>query len=126
VRPSEIAYVSRNTFRLLIESNVAFNRFLIDQLNQRLGQFVAMVEHNSLVGPEARLANELVALFNSRLYPGLESELNISQEELAQFVGLSRQRVNQALKVLARAGLVTVARERIAILDLPGLRKYAG
>jgi DNA-binding GntR family transcriptional regulator len=85
-----------------------------------------MVEHNSLVGPEARLANELVALFNSRLYPGLESELNISQEDLAQFVGLSRQRVNQGLKVLARAGLVTVARERIAIVDLPGLRKYAG
>lgn len=112
-------------FRLLIESNVAFNRFLLDQLNERLGQFVAIVEHNRLVGPEARLANELAALFNPRLYPGLESELQISQEELAQLVGLSRQRVNRALKVLARARLVTVARERITVIDLAGLRKYA-
>ena len=126
LRPSEIAYVPRNTFHLLIESNVDFNRFLLDQLNERLGQFVAIVEHDRLVGPEARLANELAALFNPRLYPGLENQLQISQEELAQLVGLSRQRVNRALKVLARAGLVTVAYERITIVDLAGLRKYAG
>jgi CRP/FNR family transcriptional regulator, cyclic AMP receptor protein len=126
LRPSEIAYVPRATFRLLSESSVGFNRFLLDQLNERLGQFVALVEHNRLVGPEARLANELAALFNSRLYPGLENELHISQEELAQLVGLSRQRVNRALKVLASAGLVTVAYERITVVDLGGLRKYAG
>jgi len=126
LRPSELAYVPRETFRLLIESNVGFNRFLLDQLNERLGQFVAMVEHNRLVGPEARLANELAALFNARLYPGLENELQISQEELAQLVGLSRQRVNRALKVLARAGFITVAYGRINVIDLAGLRKYAG
>jgi CRP/FNR family transcriptional regulator, cyclic AMP receptor protein len=126
LRPSEIAYVPRDTFQLLIESNVDFNRFLLDQLNERLGQFVAMVEHNRLVGPEARLANELAALFNRRLYPGLKDELHISQEELAQLVGLSRQRVNRALKVLARAGLITVAYERITVVDIAGLRKYAG
>jgi len=83
-----------------------------------------MVEHNSLVGPEARLANELAALFNSRLYPGSESELNISQEELAQFVGLSSKRVNQALKVLARAGHRRARANRHR--RPPWLRKYAG
>jgi CRP/FNR family cyclic AMP-dependent transcriptional regulator len=40
-------------------------------------------------------------------------------------IGLSRQRVNRALKVLAKAGLVTVAYERITVVDLTGLRKYA-
>jgi CRP/FNR family transcriptional regulator, cyclic AMP receptor protein len=126
LRPSDIAYVPRSTFRLLLESSVAFNRFLLDQLNERLGQFVAMVEHNRLVGPEARLANELTALFNPRLYPEHGSELPISQDEIAQLVGLSRQRVNRALKVLARAGLVDVAYGRITVLDLDGLRRYAG
>jgi CRP/FNR family transcriptional regulator, cyclic AMP receptor protein len=40
--------MARDTFTLLLESSNAFNRFLIIQLNERLGQFIAMVEHDRL------------------------------------------------------------------------------
>ena len=126
LRDSIIAYMPRNTFMLLLDSSVAFNRFLVNQLNERLGQFIAMVEHDRLLGPEGRLATELAALFNPRLYPGNRSTLPISQTELAHLVGLSRQRVNKALKRLAQGGLVRVDYRGVTVLDLEGLRRYEG
>src|SRR5215467_8527329 len=91
LRDSIIAYVPRNTFMLLLDSSVAFNRFISNQLNERLGQFIAMVEHDRLLAPDGRVATELAALFNPHLYPGNHSTLPISQAELAHLVGLSRQ-----------------------------------
>jgi CRP-like cAMP-binding protein len=114
----------RSTFMLLLDSSVSFNRFLLIQLNERLGQFVAIVEHDRLLGPDARLARELAALFNPLLYPGSGNTLPVSQEELAHLVGLSRQRVNQALRRLEEAGLVRLRYRGLTILDFEGLRRF--
>jgi CRP-like cAMP-binding protein len=126
LRDSVIAYVPRATFTTLLDQSPAFNRFLIMQLNERLGQFIALVEHDRLLGPDARLARCLAGLFNPVLYAGIGNSLPVSQEELAQIVGLSRQRVNQALKVLEQAGLLRVDYRGVTVLDLPGLRSFEG
>jgi DNA-binding GntR family transcriptional regulator len=52
--------------------------------------------------------------------------VQLSQEELGYLAGVSRQRVNQALQVLEKAGLVKVEYGRIRILDLEGLRGFVG
>jgi len=124
LRESQIAYMPRATFTRLLDTNFAFNRFLIVQLNERLGQFIAMIEHDRLRGPEARLARSLAGLFNPVLYPGIGSLLPVSQEELGQLVGLSRQRVNQALKCLEAEGLVRVEYGGVTVLDVARLRTY--
>ena len=124
LRESLIAYMPRATFLRLLDTNLAFNRFLIVQLNERLGQFIALVEHGRLHGPEARLARSLAGLFNPVLYPGVGPSLPVSQEELGQLVGLSRQRVNQALKRLEAEGLVRVDYGSVTILDLARLKGY--
>ena len=126
LRDSTIAYVPRATFMALLDSSVAFNRFLLLQLNERLGQFIAMVEHDRLLGPDARLARGLAGLFNPILYPGLGRSLPLSQEEMGQLVGLSRQRVNQALQKLEAAGLLRIDYGGVTIDDLEGLRRFEG
>ena len=124
LRESQIAYMPRVTFTRLLDTNFAFNRFLIVQLNERLGQFIAMIEHDRLRGPEARLARSLAGLFNPVLYPGIGTTLPVSQEELGQLVGLSRQRVNQALKRLEAESLLRVEYGGVTVLDLARLRTY--
>ena len=124
LRDCAIAFMPRATFMALLDESVAFNRFLLIQLNERLGQFIGLVEHDRLLGPDARLARGLAALFNPHLYPGSRSTLPISQEELGQLVGLSRQRVNQALQVLEHRGLVRIDYGAVTVLDLPGLREF--
>jgi CRP-like cAMP-binding protein len=126
LRDSTIAYVPRAVFMALLDESVAFNRFLLVQLNERLGQFIGMVEHDRLLGPDARLARGLAGLFNPLLYPGIGPTLPISQEELGQLVGLSRQRVNQALKVLEQRGLLDIEYGAVTVRDLDGLRSFEG
>jgi CRP-like cAMP-binding protein len=126
LRDSTVAYVPRATFMALLDESVAFNRFLLVQLNERLGQFIGMVEHDRLLGPDARLARGLAGLFNPLLYPGIGPTLPISQEELGQLVGLSRQRVNRGLKVLEARGLLRIEYGAVTVLDLDGLRRCEG
>ena len=124
LRDSQITYMPRNTFMWLLDSSIGFNRFLLVQLNERLGQFIAMVEHDRLLGPDARVARCLATMFNPHLYPGNGPLLQISQEELGYLAGLSRQRVNQSLKQLENARLLRIEYGGITVLDLEGLKQF--
>ncbi|HZZ93291.1 MAG TPA: Crp/Fnr family transcriptional regulator [Usitatibacter sp.] len=124
LRESRIAYMPRATFEWLLDTHIGFNRFLLMQLNERLGQFIAMVEHERLLEPDARVARSLASLYNPVLYPEQLTAVQLSQEELGYLSGVSRQRVNQALQVLEKAGLVKIEYGRIRILDLEGLRRF--
>lgn len=126
LRPTRVALMPRATFAWLLDTDIGFNRFLLMQLNERLGQFISVVEQERLLEPDARVARSLASLFNPVLYPDQATELQISQEELGYLSGVSRQRVNQALQVLEKAGLVRPAYGGISIVDLEGLRRFGG
>ena len=109
LRPSVVAYMPRNTFMLLLDASVACQSLPGDTAERDGSDSSSRWSSTiGLLRPEARLATELAALFNPVLYPGNRASLPISQEELAHLVGLSRGRVNTALKRLHHAGLVRV------------------
>lgn len=124
LRDSTIARMPGNTFRWLLDHSLPFTQFLLMQLNERLGQFIATVEYDRLLDVDARVARCLAGMFNPHLYPGSASQLQISQEEIGYLSGTSRQRANQALQVLEKAGLLRVDYGGIQILDLAGLRAF--
>jgi CRP-like cAMP-binding protein len=124
VRPSRVALMPDATFFWLLDSSIAFNRFLLVQLNERLGHFISLVEHDRLLEPDARVARSLAAMFNPQLYPGTKRQIELSQEEIGHIVGASRQRISQALHVLEKAGLIKVDYRMITVLDLEGLRRF--
>ena len=124
LRDSRVAFMRRGTFRWLTEHSLAFNRFLIRQLNERLAQFIGMVEYDRLLGADGRVARCLATLFNPVLYPGDGPRLRISQEEIGLLCGLSRQRVNRALRRLETDDLVRPEYGAITVLDLERLRRF--
>ena len=124
LRDSRIACMPRATFNRLLDSNLGFNRFVLVQLNERLGQFITLVESERLLEPDARVARSLAVLFNPVLNPDIGRRIQISQEEIGLLCGFSRQRINQALQVLERAGLLRVEYGGITVDDLPGLQGY--
>jgi CRP/FNR family cyclic AMP-dependent transcriptional regulator len=124
LRDTRVAWMPRATFECLLAGSIPFNRFLLEQLNERLGQFIALVEYERLLDPDARVARCLAELFNPLLYPGHREHLEISQEEIGFLSGVSRQRVNQALQVLAREGLLEIDYGGVRIRDLSRLRRY--
>ncbi|PVE07276.1 Crp/Fnr family transcriptional regulator [Limnohabitans sp. Rim28] len=122
LRPSLVAGMPVDTFHWLIDHSLGFNRFIMQQLNERLGQFIAAREMDRMTNPELRLARHLAALFNPVLFSGVGEVLRITQQELAYLVGLSRQRVNEALRVLEDNQLIRIEYGGLRILDLHGLR----
>jgi len=124
LRDSRVARMPARTFMWLLDNSLPFTRFLLMQLNERLGQFIGMVEFDRLLDPDTRVARCLAALFNAHLYPGTDTLLQISQEEIGYLSGASRQRANQALQVLEKEGLLKVDYGGIQILDLEGLRRF--
>ncbi len=123
---TRVALMPRSTFSWLLDNSIAFNRFLLHQLNERLGLFISMVGYDRMLRPEARVARCLATLFNPYLYPNSSLSLQLSQEDVAQLAGMSRQRVNQALRELEEAGLLNVEYGRINVRDLAALEAYDG
>ncbi len=80
-------------------------------------------EIDRLNDPDTKVARGLAALFHPVLYPGVGEVLRITQQELAYLVGLSRQRVNEALKTLQAQGLIRIEYGGVRVLDLTGLRR---
>ena len=124
LRPSVVAGLPIDSFHALLDGSIAFNRFVLDQLNERLGQFIAARETDRIHDPDVRVARNLAALFHPTLYPGVGNWLRITQQELGYLVGLSRQRVNQALHRLGGAGLIRIEYGGLRVLDLGGLRRF--
>ena len=125
LRRSTVAGLPVDTFHWLLDHSIGFNRFVMNQLNERLAQFIAAREIDRLNNPDVRVARSLASLFNPVLYPGVGQVLRITQQELAYLVGLSRQRVNEALAVLQAQACIRVEYGGLRVLDLEALRSSA-
>jgi CRP/FNR family transcriptional regulator, cyclic AMP receptor protein len=123
LRRSTVAGVPIATFEWLLERSIPFNRHLMNQLNERLSQFIAAREIDRMTDPDTKVARSLGALFHPVLYPGVGELLRITQQELGYLVGLSRQRVNEALTTLQERGWIRVEYGGVRVLDLTALQQ---
>jgi CRP-like cAMP-binding protein len=77
----------------------------------------------------ARVARRLVELADRFGEPdgrGTRIAVALTQDELAGWVGASREAVAKALRVLRDRGFVVTGRRTMTVLDLDGLRRRAG
>jgi CRP-like cAMP-binding protein len=125
LRRSTVAGLPIEDFHALLDRSIPFNRYLMNQLNERLGHFIAAREIDRQDDPDSRVAGSLAQLFNPVLYPGVGGLLRITQQELGYLVGLSRQRVNQALNTLAEHGLIGIEYGGVRVRDLAALRAFS-
>ena len=125
LRRSTVAGLPIEDFHALLDRSIPFNRYLMNQLNERLGHFIAAREIDRQDDPDSRVAGSLAQLFNPVLYPGVGGLLRITQQELGYLVGLSRQRVNQALNTLAAQGLIGIEYGGVRVRDLAALRTFS-
>jgi len=122
LRTSVVAGLPVDTFHWLLDHSIGFNRFVMNQLNERLAQFIEAREIDRSTNPDVRVARNLAALFNPTLFPGVGEMLRITQQELAYLVGLSRQRVNVALNTLQDQGAIRIEYGGMRVLNLQALR----
>jgi CRP-like cAMP-binding protein len=90
---------------------------------RRIRQLYGLVEDLNTLPLRARLAKQLVHLVRSYGVASLADSsetrigLQLAQEELAQLLGASRQRVNQELKSLEREGTIRIEPAGLVVRD---------
>jgi CRP-like cAMP-binding protein len=99
---------------------------LIRLLCMRLRWTSELVEESAFLGGPARLAKRLLILASLHGRPSHpdQLELSISQAELAHFLGISRQMVNQHLRDWQKSGWVALGRARVTIRNKDALRAF--
>ena len=112
LRDTELLCLPNELFRSLSAGSTAFNQFLVERLNHKLGQAMAIIEAGRTRTPEQRVALSLSRLFWSRT-----RQLDLTQDELASLAGMSRQTANRALNNLQQLGVISLSMNRITVLD---------
>lgn len=120
-----VIFVKRPDFLQLLEREPRLAIHLLKLLCERLRWTSELVEESAFLTGPARLAKRLMILasLHGRAPAVGCLELGISQAELARFLGISRQIVNQHLSEWRRNGWVDLGRSKIVIRNAEALRR---
>ena len=123
---SEVFAIPRAQFLSLLTREPLLTEHLLRLLCERLRWVSSFAEESALLPVPARLARRLLSLAKLHGHDsGTGIELKVSQDEMARFLGLSRQIVNQHLQDWKTHRWVSLGRGKILILDSRALENIA-
>ena len=127
VENTSLIVIKRADFLKLLEREPLLAIHLLKLLCERLRWTSTLVEETAFLAGPARLAKRLLILasLHGRSTNVGELELRISQADLARFLNISRQIVNQYLREWLRQGWVDLGNSRIVIRNPEALRRVA-
>jgi CRP-like cAMP-binding protein len=120
--------VNKADFRQLLSRHTELYDALLRLNCRRLRLMFNLIEDLNTRPLAARLARQILMLTKSygiEEGDGWRIGLQLAQEDLAQLLGASRQRVNQELKGFEREGLLRIEPTRLLVLSREGLLQIA-
>ena len=99
-----------------IHENSKFAIHMIEVLCSRIRWINEQVEHLAIPEVEERLAKKLVILHNK--FSDKNGSLNLSQSEISEFLGTSRETVNKVLQAWRSKGHIELSRGSLKIVNL--------
>ncbi|MBU1439755.1 MAG: Crp/Fnr family transcriptional regulator [Gammaproteobacteria bacterium] len=122
LRPSKAAMLPADTFFWLLDTEPGFSHYILRLLSERLHWFMGHCYANRATDSHGRVARAVVGLFQPAGAASL-TELRISQEEVSNIAGVSRQSCNTALRQLCASGMLEIDYGVMRVLDPSALRK---
>lgn len=122
-------YLDREDFVALLERSHAFARRLISTLTRRLRATDEHLTDMIVFDVFARLALKLLELADSQgvaTARGIEIPFRLTQQDLANLIGTTRESVNKALRFYRDRGYITSRRHIITIVSRSGLERRIG
>jgi CRP-like cAMP-binding protein len=124
----ELAVVDKQAFDDLLTSHPSVAVKLLSVLAGRVRELTNRLEDRSALDVPARLAKQLLWLAKKHGTPksaGVRIELRLSQQELGELIGATRESVNKHLRDWTRSGVLKQGRDSLEIFDLEALRAAA-
>ncbi len=113
--------VPYDTFSSFLDAHDGADRAYRRMVTRRWNDAESMLRTRSVTSGAQRLAMLLLELADQR-----DSEVTLTQDELASLTGASRATVTRALSNWRQRGIIRTGQRDITITDLAALRKIAG
>lgn len=123
---AQLILIRRNDLVGMLKKEPELSLHMLRLFCDRMRWTSDIVEESAFLTPPARLAKRLLSLallHGKRTDQGIE--FKISQLDLAKFLGLSRQNVNERLQVWKANGWISTSRGRLVINDPAALKREA-
>ncbi len=120
--PSEVVVIPREEFLAEVEAEPKLMRHLLGTIAQRLRLGTEREGALAFLDAPARLARILLQLDREASAEGF---VTVSQEEIAQRIGVARQTAAKILGQWRRAGWIITGRGKIVLLNRAALRRRA-
>jgi CRP-like cAMP-binding protein len=121
LNPCKLVSVSRAQLLARMESHPPLARAMIDLLCARLRWVSGEMGDLAFFAIEARLAKRLALL--SSINSDSTGWIDISQSELAEFLGATRESVNKTLNDWRSRNIIELRRGGVRVISQPGLRR---
>lgn len=119
--------VSAEVFRDFLKAHPRVTLLLLQALTTELRDTDKLIADRDAGDTVSRTALRLVHLagrFGEHNGGNTRVGLALTHEDLASWIGVSREATSRALSQLRVAGYITTERRSITVIDLPGLRRY--
>lgn len=121
----EIYVIDRRDFLPFVRSQPALSMKFIELLCERLRRTSDQVEQVILRDLPGRLASALFGLAERRKLELESQTIVITQQEISEMVGMTRESINKQLRAWASRGWVRLEHGAIVVLDPVSLRELA-
>jgi CRP/FNR family cyclic AMP-dependent transcriptional regulator len=127
--PAQFCFVERREFLHLVEEHCELCILVVEVLSHQLREAVDMIHYSSGSQPAAeKLASLLtswIATNGEVTKQGLELKLALTQEEIGQMIGVSRETVSRLLAGFEKAGILSLDGSRLLILKREALEAFS-
>jgi CRP/FNR family transcriptional regulator, cyclic AMP receptor protein len=128
VQDSEILVIHRRQFLPFLEAHPKAAIALLTALIKRLRWTDTLVEDMHFLDIRTRLAKTLVRLSQDHgrttAGGGIRIDLKLSQEDLGNLVGATRESVNKQMRVWVEEGILELSQTNIVVRKAPELQAY--
>src|SRR3989440_639844 len=121
----EIFVIDRREFLPFVKSQPALSMKFIQLLCERLRRTSEQVEQIILQNLPGRLASALIGLTEKRKLEPANHTIAITQQEISEMVGMTRESINKQLRAWAARKWVRLEHGAIVVLDVGSLRELA-
>lgn len=123
---SEVYVLNRTDFLSFLQKNENAIKCILSCLSERLRKTDDLLEDASFLSVSAKLAKKLIDLgreFGVKDKDRIRIGLRLTQQDIADLVGTTRESINKEIRVLREKGLVSTEGDYIQLLDLERLKR---
>jgi CRP-like cAMP-binding protein len=129
IEETQIIFIAQHDFQSCCLEHPQVALKMLSVVGGRLRRLVSIIEELSFTTIRQRLVSTLLRLAEAegaRTPRGIEFQLPVSQQELANQLGTVRELISRNLMRLQAEGLLEVDARRITVMDMDGLKALLG